>query len=53
MYHHIRDYSNLTEKAAQNLSVSPKEFQSHLDYIKNQQYNVITTRNIQDGTVPC
>ena len=34
MYHHIREYAHMEEKAAQNLSVSPEEFENQLSYLK-------------------
>jgi peptidoglycan/xylan/chitin deacetylase (PgdA/CDA1 family) len=53
MYHHIRDYAALDDPAARNLSVSPAELRSQMQYIRDQNYRVITTEDIHDGTVPC
>ncbi len=53
MYHHIRDYSDIVDPVAKNLSVSPDEFRSHLQYLEQNRYTVITTKDIKKGTVPC
>lgn len=53
MYHHIRNYQNLTSKAAQDISVSPQEFDAQLNYLHASGYNTITSQDIVDNTVPC
>jgi len=35
MYHHIRPYTGLHDIAAQNLSVSPEEFDEQMKYFKD------------------
>lgn len=53
MYHHIRDYQKIPKKAAQDISVSPKEFQAQLEYLHTTGYKTITSKDIIDNSVPC
>jgi len=52
MYHHIRDYSDPSDKIGTNLSVSPNDFAKELDLIKEKGYTTITFENIKSGNVP-
>lgn len=53
MYHHIRPYSGLHDISAQNLSVSPEEFDTQMQYFKNAGWNTIHMSDIKGNTVPC
>lgn len=52
MYHHVRPYIEL-DNAAQNISVSPEEFQTQVQFLHDNKYHSITSRDIYKGTVPC
>ncbi len=52
MYHHVREYSTL-DIAAQNISVSPSEFRAQMKFLYENEYNVITSRDIDEDRVPC
>jgi hypothetical protein len=53
LYHHVREYKNLTEKAAQDISVSPEEFEKQMAYLARAGYTTITTKDIEGNSVPC
>ena len=53
MYHHIREYTNLENIAAKNISVSPEEFEQQMQYLNQNKYTVITSQDIVNNTVPC
>lgn len=42
MYHHIRIYNNSEDKIGTNLSVSPENFKSQIDYLKSNGYTTIS-----------
>jgi|GEM_PF-3022128 len=52
MYHHVRDYEYL-DTAARNISVSPQEFGAQMRFLSDNNYRVITSSEIRNGTVPC
>ena len=52
MYHHVREYSTL-DIEAQNISVSPSEFRAQMKFLYENEYNVITSRDIDEDRVPC
>ena len=53
MYHHIREYNDLGDINAKNLSVSPAEFKEQINYLTKNGYHTITSRDILKNTVPC
>lgn len=53
LYHHVREYKNLTEKAAQDISVSPEEFEKQMSYLARAWYTSITSKDIEGNSVPC
>ncbi len=53
MYHHIRPYTGLHDIAAQNLSVSPEEFDEQMKYFKDAWWNTLHINDIRGNSVPC
>jgi peptidoglycan/xylan/chitin deacetylase (PgdA/CDA1 family) len=41
MYHYIREYSNPKDPVGKNLSVSPKKFEEHLAWLKDNGYQTV------------
>lgn len=52
MYHHIRDFNDDNDKIGTNLSVSPDEFASQLDLIKQRGYTTVTFGDLEAGNLP-
>lgn len=52
MYHHIRDFNDPTDKIGTNLSVSPSDFATQLDLIKERGYTAINFQDILNGNLP-
>lgn len=53
MYHHIREYDKLSDTPGKNISVSPLEFSEQMDYLANNGYRTVTTKDIVNNAVPC
>lgn len=53
MYHHIRPYTHLWNTSAQNLSVSPEEFEEQMKYFADMWWQTINTNDIKWNSVPC
>lgn len=53
MYHHVWDYSAIEDPRARNISVTPEEFESHIQQLVYLWYSSITQDEIRDNTVPC
>ena len=52
MYHHIRDFNDLTDQIGTNLSVSPAKFAAQLDLIQADGYQTVTFNDILTKTLP-
>lgn len=52
-YHHIREYTSITDMAAKNISVSPEEFKEQMKYLEENGYKTVTSKDIIADTVPC
>lgn len=48
MYHHIQSEADAKKDGQTSLSVDPKFFREHLQYLKDKNYSVITPQNIID-----
>lgn len=46
MYHHIQTEANAKKQHQQSLSVDPKYFKMHLQYLKDKNYSVISPKDL-------